>query len=51
MIILDYEKLAQNICCLEKMAWHEHLCHNSEGQLPLGQYTTDSLAEWIIGSG
>ena len=44
MIILDYEKLGQIICCLEKMAWHEHLCQKREGELRLGQYTTDSLA-------
>ena len=33
MIILDYEKLGQIICGLEKMAWHEHLHHKSEKQL------------------
>ena len=36
MIILDYEKLDQIICGLEKMAWHEHLHHKSEGHYPLG---------------
>ena len=51
MIILDYEKLGQIICRLEKMAWHEHMCHKSEGELRLGQYTRDSLTEWILGSG
>ena len=45
MIILDYEKLGQIICHLEKMALHEHLCHKSEGELCLGQYATDSLTE------
>ena len=45
MIILDYEKLGQIICRLEKMACHEHLCHKSVGELSLGQYSTDSSAE------
>ena len=51
LIILDYGKLDQIICGLEKMAWHEHLHHKSEGQLPPGQYTTDSLAECILSLG
>ena len=51
MIISDYEKLGEIICGLEKMAWHEHLHHNSEGQLHAPQqYTTDSRVNTKLSS-